>query len=73
MLSWAGVGCDSGQVAVRAGDRRVGVLTAADSEDFLSYLDQGIQQNRPVVTEAALERTPDATWRLTAYRPSASE
>jgi hypothetical protein len=72
VLSWAGLGRESGQVAVRTGDRRVGELTAADSEDFRSTLDQGSQQNRPVVTEAALERTPDATWRLTAYRPSTS-
>lgn len=72
VLSWAGPGCDSGQVAVRAGDRRVGVLTTADSEDFRSSLDQGSQQNRPVVNQAALERTPDASWRLTVYRPSTS-
>jgi len=72
VLSWTELGRESGQVAVRAGDRRVGVLTAADSEDFRSALDQGSQQNRPVVTEAALEHTPDDTWRLTAYRPSAS-
>ncbi len=69
VLSWAGVGRGSGVAAVRAGDRRVGVLTAADSEDFGSYLDQGSQQNRPVVTEAALEHTPEAGWRLTVYRP----
>ena len=69
VLSWAELGRDSGQAAVRAGDRRVGVLTAADSEDFRSYLDQGSQQNRPVVTQAALEHTPEATWRLTVYRP----
>lgn len=72
VLSWAGPGGDSGQVAVRAGDRRVAVLTAADSEDFRSSLGQGSQQNRPVVTQAALERTPDASWRLTVYRPSTS-
>jgi hypothetical protein len=72
VLSWAELGRESGQVAVRAGDRRVGALTAADSEDFRSTLDQGSQQNRPVVTEAALERTPDATWRMTAYRPATS-
>lgn len=72
VLSWAGPGHDNGQIAVRAGDRRIGVLTAADSEDFRSYLDQGSQQNQPVVTEAALEHTPDATWRLTVYRPSTS-
>ena len=67
VLSWAGLGRESGQAAVRAGDRRIGVLTAADSEVFQSYLDQGIQQNRPVVTQAALQYTPDATWRLTVY------
>ena len=69
VLSWAELESESGQVAVRAGDRHVGVLTAADSEDFRPTLDQGGQQNRPVVTEAALDRSPDATWRLTAYRP----
>jgi hypothetical protein len=53
--------------------RRIGVLTAADSEEFRSYLDHGSQQNGPVVTEAALERTPDASWLLTVYRPSTSE
>lgn len=72
VLSWAGLGHDGGQAAVRAGDRRVGVLTAADSQDFRAYLDQGMQQNRPVVTEAALECTTDATWRLTVYRPGTS-
>jgi hypothetical protein len=72
VLSWAGPGHDGGQATVRAGDRRVGVLTAADSQDFRPYLDEGMQQKRPVVTEAALERTPDATWRLTVYRPGTS-
>jgi hypothetical protein len=72
VLSWAGLGRDRGQVAVRAGDRRLGVLTVADNQEFRSILDQGSEQNRPVVTEAALERTPDATWRLTVYPPGTS-
>lgn len=69
VLSWAGLGRDSGQVAVRVGDRRIGVLVAADTEEFQPILDRGSQRNQPVVTEAALERTPDGTWRLTVYRP----
>jgi hypothetical protein len=72
VLTWAVSGPESGQVAVRAGDRRVGVLTTADSEDFRPALDDGSERNRPAVTEGRLERTSDATWRLTVYRPRTS-
>jgi hypothetical protein len=71
LLSWAGLGRDSGQVAVRVGDRRVGVLTAVDSEDFPSILEQGSQQIRPVLTMATLGRAPDTSWHLTVFRPAA--
>jgi hypothetical protein len=65
-----GPGRESGQVAVRAGDRRVGVLTAADSEDFGPTLDHEGEPSRPEVTEAELGRTSDDSWHLTVCRPT---
>ncbi|HEX9359740.1 MAG TPA: hypothetical protein VF933_38775 [Streptosporangiaceae bacterium] len=70
LLSWAGPERDTGQVAVRAGDHRVGVLAAADSAAFRSFLEQGSQLDRPVITEAFRDRAPDDSWRLTVYQPS---
>jgi hypothetical protein len=70
LLTWAAPGRDSGQVAVRAGDHRVGVLAAADSAAFRAFLDQGSKLDRPVVTEAFRDRAPDNSWRLTVYQPS---
>ena len=70
LLSWAGPERDTGQVAVRAGDHRVGVLAAADSAAFRSFLEQGSQLGRPVITEAFRDRAPDDSWRLTVYQPS---
>jgi hypothetical protein len=70
LLSWAGPEHDTGQVAVRAGDHRVGVLAAADSDAFRSFLEQGSQLDRPVITEAFRDRAPDDSWRLTVYQPS---
>ena len=70
LLSWAGPERDTRQVAVRAGDHRVGVLAAADSAAFESFLEQGSQPVRPVITEAFRDRAPDDSWRLTVYQPS---
>jgi hypothetical protein len=70
LLCWAGPERGTGQVAVRAGDHRVGVLAAADSADFESFLEQGSQLDRPVITEAFRDRAPDDSWRLTVYQAS---
>jgi hypothetical protein len=70
LLSWAGPERDTGQVAVRAGDHRVGVLAAADSAAFESFLEQDTQPDRPVISEAFRDRAHDDSWRLTVYQPS---
>jgi hypothetical protein len=70
LLSWARPERETGQVAVRAGDHRVGVLAASDSAAFRAFLEQGSQLDRPVVTEAFRDRAPDGSWRLTVYQPS---
>jgi hypothetical protein len=70
LLSWDGTESDTRQVAVRAGDHRVGVLAAADSVAFEPFLEQGSQPDRPVITEAFRDRAPDDSWRLTVYQPS---
>ena len=70
LLTWDGPERDARQVAVRAGDHRVGVLAAADSAAFESLLEQGSQLDRPVITEAFRDRAPDDSWRLTVYQPS---
>jgi hypothetical protein len=58
------------QIAVRAGDHRVGVLADADTGAFQALVEQGSQLGRPVVTEAFRDRGPDNLWRLTVYKPS---
>jgi hypothetical protein len=69
LLSWADPERVDGQVAVRAGDYRVGVLAAADSGAFRAFLEEGSRLGRPVVTEAFRDRAPGKRWRLTVYRP----
>jgi hypothetical protein len=68
LLSRAGPG-SSEQIAVRAGDHRVGVLADADSAAFRAFVEHGSQLGRPVITEAFRDRAPDNSWRLTVYQP----
>ena len=70
LLSWDRPERDTRQVAVRAGDHRVGVLAAADCAAFESFLAQGSQLDRLVITEAFRDRAPNDSWRLTVYQPS---
>jgi hypothetical protein len=59
----------SEQIAVRAGDHRVGMVADADSGAFQALVEQGSQLDRPVITEAYRDRAPDNSWRLTVYKP----
>jgi hypothetical protein len=57
----------SEQIAVRAGDHRVGVLADADSGAFRAAVEHGRRLGRPVIAEAFRDRAPDGSWRLTVY------